>query len=436
MKGITEIILTDQNGNEERFVEENMVTNAFASIYNGMPYGIRSTNHVLSNQNSGDLDKILTKTAGGLLCFPQAITEDADHLFETLENFPTGYASNDAYAGDDNRRGSFNATESGKVDGGYRFVFDFATNQANGLIRCLALTHYKGAKGYYADSKEYINSPQTGLSQANCGEIGHKIEEPNSSTRYAKYVVCWNDNKMLVVDQRRDVTSGGSIYEVPYKSNGINFDSYESSSQWVEKMPIPAGNIIKGKDFFYTVTATATAITYKKYNINCELIAEGTWNVPGVNLYTNNQQRGFAHDGANHIYYLNNNSTIVYKIDIDNLADVVAIPITWGKPSGTNYYYDDMSYIDGVVWMSNGIVGEDDQFYKSSTVVTILPFRRIGVWLIYFNENYGGSARERSHLWAAMNTQTNYLATINNLSGTGVTKTPDKTMKVIYTLYA
>jgi hypothetical protein len=38
------------------------------------------------------------------------------------------------------KRGSLNTTESGAVENGYKFVWDFATDKANASINSLALT--------------------------------------------------------------------------------------------------------------------------------------------------------------------------------------------------------------------------------------------------------------------------------------------------------
>lgn len=434
MKGKTEIILTDATGRVERFEDTNMVTGAFSDVFNGNPYGILSSYHIESSFNGGDLNKDLQNVAGGVLCFPAELEEDAGHFFEVLSNKPTAYASNDAYSGEDSKRGTFNSVESGRVDGGYRFVWDFATNQGNGTIAAVALTHYKGGKGYYSDCIEFVNSCMSNYSRDYIAETSRKIEEPNTSTKFAKFVICYNDDKVLVVDNWPNSNSGGSIYEVPIKAKAINFNSFDTSADWTYKMDIPAGNIIRGRDYFYVVTCTATAVNWHKYNINCEDLGTGTWSLSGTSLFTASQQRTFAHDGGNHVYIFKSDKNSVYKINTSNLADIVEIPIVY-RNLNSDLCRDEMAFIDGCLWLYGGIIGEDDIFVASSNTMYFLPFRRIGTWLLYFNEGFKGTARERAHNFIARSLQTNYLGTINNLS-TVVTKTPDKTMKVIYTLYA
>ena len=67
------------------------------------------------------------------------MNEDASDYYFPSANV-TGYASQDAYAGLAVARGSFNQSEGGvQEDGSYKFVWDFATSQANGNIKSIAL---------------------------------------------------------------------------------------------------------------------------------------------------------------------------------------------------------------------------------------------------------------------------------------------------------
>mgnify|MGYP006923764568 CR=1 FL=1 len=74
---------------------------------------------------------------GGILLYQNALEERADNIYAPLNNPLIGYASDDANNTEDIRRGSRNLTESKEVDGGYRFVWDFATSQANGTISAI-----------------------------------------------------------------------------------------------------------------------------------------------------------------------------------------------------------------------------------------------------------------------------------------------------------
>jgi hypothetical protein len=51
----------------------------------------------------------------------------------------TAQCSNDAYNGNNAKRGSYNTTESGAITGGYRHVFDWGTDRGNGTISSVGL---------------------------------------------------------------------------------------------------------------------------------------------------------------------------------------------------------------------------------------------------------------------------------------------------------
>ena len=93
----------------------------------------------------------MSKSIGGILLFSDALNEDENLLYAPSENPCIGYASNDVNATANVMRGSLNLTESGKIDNGYKFVWDFTTSQANGTITAVALTHKFGGVGYLGD---------------------------------------------------------------------------------------------------------------------------------------------------------------------------------------------------------------------------------------------------------------------------------------------
>ena len=84
---------------------------------------------------------------GGILLYQNEIEEREDNIYAPLTNPLIGYASDDANNTTDIRRGSRNLTESKVIDGGYRFVWDFATSQANGTISAICLSNTLAGKG-------------------------------------------------------------------------------------------------------------------------------------------------------------------------------------------------------------------------------------------------------------------------------------------------
>ena len=134
IKGSATIELTNADGSKEIYKHDNMITNAVNDLCMSQR-GEMAT--ILKIVNNGD--SYAQALFGGLLLFDETLDTDANNYFLPTVKC-TGYASQDAYAGLDTCRGSFNASEGGvQPDGSYKFVWDFATSQANGTIKSLAL---------------------------------------------------------------------------------------------------------------------------------------------------------------------------------------------------------------------------------------------------------------------------------------------------------
>lgn len=134
LKGTATIELTNADGSKETYKHDNMITNAVQDLCMSQR-GEMAT--ILKIVNNGD--SYAQALFGGLLLFDETLDTDANNYFIPTAKC-TGYASQDAYAGLDTCRGSFNQSEGGvQADGSYKFVWDFATSQANGTIKSLAL---------------------------------------------------------------------------------------------------------------------------------------------------------------------------------------------------------------------------------------------------------------------------------------------------------
>lgn len=134
IKGSATIELTNADGSKETYKHDNMITNAVQDLCMSQRGEMATILKIVDNG-----DSYAQALFGGLLLFDETLNSDpADYFLPTVKC--TGYASQDAYAGLDTCRGSFNASEGGvQTDGSYKFVWDFATSQANGTIKSLAL---------------------------------------------------------------------------------------------------------------------------------------------------------------------------------------------------------------------------------------------------------------------------------------------------------
>lgn len=160
---------------EQRVEDENMVTNAAYNLVNGGSY----FNQISSNFLNGSVlfNRLLDNAFGGLLLFEKAIPEDVNNIFPQRKNKFVGCAGTE-YNGTDIFRGNLNVTESTEINSGYRYVWDFPTDKANGTIRSVCLTSKAGGNtglnnnlsesGYFLNSIRNLN---TGVDYNTIGDV-------------------------------------------------------------------------------------------------------------------------------------------------------------------------------------------------------------------------------------------------------------------------
>ena len=151
------IILENVDTKEQRVIEEeNMITNGLSELIKGFgPLGGSLLGKLIDEEGLYKY-KSVTDLFKGVMLFDSTIDEDVSHIYET-DSEVVGCASNIPYTGANQKMGSYNATESGKVEGGYKFVWDFATSQANGEISCACLTTVDGGRIGYGFDKSYTD---------------------------------------------------------------------------------------------------------------------------------------------------------------------------------------------------------------------------------------------------------------------------------------
>ena len=159
LKGHATIELTDVNTGEKVVHEDdNMITNAISKLlgFTGM-FNVSAGTYAL-NYDLKDMYSPLKRLTGGLLLFDSQLDEDPDLLYPPAGISLVGCASGISYSGANAMAGSYNKQESGKIDGGYKHVWDFGTSQANGQIACACLTTMAGGKvttGSFPHSSDY-----------------------------------------------------------------------------------------------------------------------------------------------------------------------------------------------------------------------------------------------------------------------------------------
>lgn len=189
LKGHTKIELTNVNtGEVETYEDDNMVTNALEDLFHPLGFfgnqSITSDKLLASNNESTNSDRLLHTTTGGLLLFDKSLEEDPELTIVPAGVSMTGHACYRNYTGTDKTFGSYNNNESGLLyDGyGYKHVWDFQTNQANGKISCACLTTALGGfmgTGSYPECNDYTD---TGSHERNFPCYRHmKVEGSDSN---------------------------------------------------------------------------------------------------------------------------------------------------------------------------------------------------------------------------------------------------------------
>lgn len=162
LKGKAIFELTNVETGEKRVVkEENMVTNAFKYLIQDSgvlcsdpSFTVRSDSTETSfypmsangTWDSGMAHNMIKRYTNGLLLFEGPLEENPDHIYVTADDPElVGVGAEIAYIGNQTLAGSYNTTESGAIENGYKHVWDFTTSQANGDIGCACLTTLMGA---------------------------------------------------------------------------------------------------------------------------------------------------------------------------------------------------------------------------------------------------------------------------------------------------
>lgn len=157
LEGKTIIELTDvHTGEKEVHEDKNMITNAMNEIFGTLPSYINYGGSY-SYLNSGN--NWITELFGGILLFDKALPEDANQLIAPAGTQLVGCgAYNNQNATKGKCRGNYNQTESelNQSQKYMKFVYDFATSQANGTIASLALTSKKGGFVSYGGENDTI----------------------------------------------------------------------------------------------------------------------------------------------------------------------------------------------------------------------------------------------------------------------------------------
>lgn len=149
LHGHTTIELTNVNTGEKAIIEDNnKVTDFIKEFYNTEVANVNSTPVYWDEREQREnFDAWFKKYTQGLMLFKEVVDENAIWPYGGLTQVGRG-TSETTFVTGENDRGIFNSTESifDYNNKHYRYVWDFQTNQGNGIINAVCLTGIRGGR--------------------------------------------------------------------------------------------------------------------------------------------------------------------------------------------------------------------------------------------------------------------------------------------------
>lgn len=489
LKGTTRIELTNvKTGKTEVIEKHNLVTNAIPDLLTLNPDGYLWT----SGKFGTDMNPICPNAIGGILLYENPLEEDPDKYYAPDTNPVIGYSSNDVNSGTDVKRGSMNQTESGPLEdhSGYRFVFDFATSQANGTISALGLTSKWGGASGYGSLESYGNNVVS-LSDANSGYIfktlSYKIQGVHAKyegiagltadRKYGVYALVAGRKQIEVGKIRipidtvplavRTLPNEEALAETQVLNTTVFADTSVVSTGFRYYNFMDGGDgCIWGFEHAGCVNGNASApatlnwvkISKEDFSfeegsmvVNAQLYGMGRY-VSELYQYAYGDYEGYSiiHNGF--LYCLNYSRTGIVKIELANPTNVIEMLHPEGRIIEPTISNNDGSAtclnVNGnTVYFANGYIENDKIIPAKQANITSSSYAattsyprglrdgkntgiRVGPFIIKYMVSVSGSS---VMVYRFVLLMAPYLATINNLEKP-VQKTADKTMKITYIL--
>lgn len=424
MKGSAEIILTDVNsGKKEIIKEKNLVTNVLRDMANINVCGYSPISKLLP----------LKKALCGLFIIDKNLDENPDKYILPYDCNVIGHAGNGSNTLDP-LAGSYNETESEELDNGYKFVWDFATHQANGNIKCLSLTSSLGGSIGFGTKDKYANNRQENWIEFSEYNAFLEIETDKNCIVYENKIYNFSiSSDILTIKEysicMSEVTLNAKLVPILINTHTIKLDDsdYSVFFSYTKRYVycICCKKIDnKLKCYIYEIDLTTFTIN-RKINLDtwCATAEAQTSQSYILNW------RGIIIDDYvfmfNYNHYTVDNKKI-YRITLSNPNDIKLIQQEANRVVG-----DVFSPYNNRVFYMNGFIENDKQQYynlNSGGQNTNEIINGIYNDLVYVT-TYDFGVKKNRYLVPNVH----YLATINNLA-TPIVKTADKTMKVIYTI--
>lgn len=429
MKGRTEIILTDVNtGEVEKIVSDNMLTNALHYVFNRPPHffnNLLSAMQKTTDQAEAQLTPVYNHALGGVLLFPEPITEDANIIYAPADNQPVAIGSNDGYTGTDARRGSYNSIDSGEIreEGtnkflGYRYVWDFPTSAGNGRISCICLTSVLGGAGYLDSNNVLLHKKLWNSNEGTVGLIRSNYNDPwaSDSNEHPRGFVFGATQEGIIF--RRD---NGTVCINRANLNRPRLLDDPDKYETLFSIATNGAMAVVGDDV-WVVRTNGNASGTATINIDKYIAADG-WSMTTETITAAAPLKRTEYNYTvaiigDYLYMCGYGDNGVYKINLANVADVKKIEVS--VPSSCLYSFGDLvSSRECFIDQADGV---------HITGLPAAPCYRYGAWAIISQPVHGTKI-----CFFSSTVFMPYLATINNTNP--VLKDSTKTMRVIYSIY-
>lgn len=472
LKGKTTIELTDVNTGEKKVYEDhNMVTNFANYLFKNI--GGLWKKEAFYDSNSDYYDQSYypyrTNMLGGLLLFDNEIDpKGGETIFAPTNASMVGCGAYN-FTSTNNVRGSYNPSESyyNSQEKTMKYVYDFATNQANGTIKSVCLTSIQGGFGGYEnpnnvknDSSSYGQSYlcRNNYYTTNFVVSGNVLFAMDIGKEELYYHNITGTNSIDIITRNTNFYKK-KIFSSPHS---LTIKSTETYAIDIDSMAYTAGFYDEKHNTLHVIGHTnyiwnnGVTLKVSKIDLTTKTVENYTMiNDTGNNIqlfYSSSSEPksqssyAFVYDNS---FYLRSSSNPygLYRKDITEAMETHII-CNWGA---SNYIINNLFACNGRVFMvsnssrhsyeatvdvynpdtdrlsiagMNGGRSFQDERNYNCTVVPCIDMNDI----IKYSITTCSSATYTNFI-----TLNNYLATINNLE-TPITKTNTNTMKIIYTI--
>lgn len=441
-KGNTKIELTNIYTGEKEVIEKhNTFTNAIQKL---LEYYTATGSNIYNISSGNPFLPLSTVGLSGIYLSSEILDEKTTQVEpKTI----VGYAGYKTDTSGSKYIGSLNSNESKKLDNGYKYVWDFGTDRANGTISAVGLTSGISNAISKSDNFPYSNrqSVSTGDYIKNLPWVGQCIDCTEFGQKFMFAVLI---TPTTVKFTQIQITHG----IVTLNTTPI----YKIIKE--ETVTIPDLNIILSEYYYYSTACyisfdvankfyyLITPTKYIRFNANT-LKYDDSFGVKSMPSNLSDSQSSVGYAGVIHGYMYRRKNSAIYRWKVDspeNNSEYLTINYDLGLNAVGNYFIwynilfdpeekktyiinDDYNHISEHPSIAFPVVSSDNTNIYLSTYLDHIDNCNLQHFRAYANaQKYKYVQNCGTHYYP-------YFATINNLSSS-VVKTADKTMKITYTI--